>query len=96
MDDGVLSVEVDDGTHYTKIPTTGFPVNDGKPHDVVVVRTSGTLTVYVDGAQAARGPSLASLTALPAIVEGTDVCVVSSDGTIAFVGEIADLCVTRP
>jgi hypothetical protein len=95
MVDGHLDVEVDDVASYTKIMSTGAPINDGLPHDIAVQRSAGTVTVTIDGADAGSEPSAASLGALPPLASGTDVCVTSSDGTVDLVGEISNVCVAR-
>jgi hypothetical protein len=93
LDQGFLDVEVDDVAHYTQLFTTRAVVNDGQPHDILAARVAGTLSVYVDGVLVGSGASLASLGPLDPLVSGTDVCVTSADGTVAFVGQIANLCV---
>jgi hypothetical protein len=93
MTGGLLEIEVDDVTNYTNLFTTGATINDGRPHDVAARRVSGTLTASVDGVDVGSGASLASLGALPPLASGTDVCVTSSDGTAAFVGTLANVCV---
>jgi hypothetical protein len=96
MDDGVVYVEVDDIAHYIALASTGPKINDGAPHAIVVVRASGTLTVYVDGGAAGSGVSGASLGPLPALKLGTDICVGAvGDSTVALVGEITNACVSR-
>jgi len=96
MQDGLLFVEVDDVTRYTALQKAGPAINDGLPHRVTVDRVAGTLTAYVDGVEAGSDTSPESLGALPAFASGTDVCVTSSDGTAAFVGQIANVCVGSP
>jgi hypothetical protein len=54
------------------------------------------LAVYVDGVETGSATSRASLDALAPLVSGTDVCVTSTDGTTAFVGEITNVCATSP
>ncbi len=93
MEDGLLFVVVDDVAHYTAIHTTGAAINDGRAHAVAVRRIAGVLTVSVDGVDASPQASLASLGALAPLAIGTDPCVQSTDGTAAFSGPIAAVCV---
>jgi hypothetical protein len=95
MEAGRIDVEVDDVTHYDHIVTVGAMINDGRAHEVRLERVSGTLTVFVDGANAGSLASQASLGALPSLATGTDVCVTSTDGTVALVGQISSVCVAR-
>ena len=86
----------DDIAHYIALPSTGPKINDGAPHAIVVVRASGTLTVYIDGGASGSGVSGASLGPLPALKLGTDICVGAvGDSTVALVGQITDVCVSR-
>jgi hypothetical protein len=94
--DGFVYVEVDDVAQYTAITSTGPKVNDGAPHAILVVRASGTLTVYVDGGASGSGASGASLGPLPPLQLGTDVCVGAvGDDTAALVGAVTGACVSR-
>ncbi len=96
MEGGIVNVEVDDVTHYTKLVTTGPAIDDGRPHVLIARRVAETLTAYVDGVDAGSSPSQASLGALAPLASGHDVCVSSSDGTVVFVGRMADVCVSAP
>jgi hypothetical protein len=92
---GTLQMETDDNGGLATITTlqTTATVNDGNPHQVVVERVSGMLTVSIDGVSTGAA-SNASLGALPPLQQGTDVCV-GQDQTTLFVGTIADVCVNR-
>jgi hypothetical protein len=98
---GALSVETDDktsaGPAYQSVHST-VTINDGNPHDVVVARVSGVLTIQIDGALSGMGASSASLGAMPALRIGTDVCGAgSSPPTAAFAGTtLSDPCITSP
>jgi hypothetical protein len=94
-DAGFVVVETDDFANYTKITTVGKKVNDGQPHDILVRRASQMLSVYVDDVLSGSGPSQASFAKLPPVATGTDVCI-PQDGTTAFAGKIAQVCVGRP
>jgi hypothetical protein len=95
-DGGFVYAEVDDGAHYTAITSTGPKINDGAPHAILVVRASGTLTVYVDGGASGSQASGASLGPLPPLRLGTDVCVgAPGDDTAALIGGVTDACVSR-
>lgn len=91
---------LDDGGNAIDSSASGCTtVNDGNTHQVVVVRQSGSLSVYVDGLYDA-GPSAssASFGTLPALATGTDVCVgVNGDGTVALdttQGSLTDVCIS--
>jgi Laminin G domain len=97
IQNGLLFVETDDNTNYTKLVSTGKTVNDGQPHDLLVKRTAGTLTAYVDGVASGSLPAASSLASLPPLVSRTDPCIGhAGDPTVAFVGMIANLCVAAP
>jgi hypothetical protein len=91
---GVLEMETDDNGGLADLTTlvTTATVNDGNPHQVLVERVSGMLTVSIDGVSTAAVASTASLGALPPLQQGTDVCV-GADPTTTFVGTIANVCV---
>jgi hypothetical protein len=92
---GEIGVEVDDGAgHYTVLYSSAVAVNDGLHHAVVVRRTSGTITITVDGVLVGTGASSANLGALTALLIGADPCV-GVDGTTAFAGSLTDVCVSR-
>ncbi len=92
---GFVFVEADDIANYAAITSPGPRVDDGNPHNVRMQRTSGALSVYVDDVASGTTPSTASFGKLPPLVIGTDVCI-PQDGTMAFPGTIADLCVASP
>jgi Laminin G domain len=97
IQNGLLFVETDDNTSYTNLVSTGKTVNDGQPHDVLVNRTAGTLTAYIDGVASGSKRSAASLASLPPLLSRTDPCIGhTGDPTVAFVGTIANLCVAAP
>jgi hypothetical protein len=91
---GGLEMETDDNGGLATITTveTTATVNDGNPHQVLVERVSGMLTVSIDGVSTAAVASNASLGALRPLQQGTDVCV-GQDQTTLFVGTIASVCV---
>jgi hypothetical protein len=70
-------------------------LNDGRPHDVLVQRQSGTLRVFVDGVVSGTAGSEESLTRLAPVSSGVDVCD-GQDGTAALVGTITRVCVNSP
>jgi hypothetical protein len=92
---GLLAVETDDDTNYTPLTSSGAKVNDGRPHDVLVQRAAGTLTVYVDGVASGAAPSIASFGQLPPLRSGADACTAAIDGTMTFTGTLTDLCVSK-
>ena len=80
---------------YTRINSSGPPLNDNNPHDVVITRTNDAVQIVIDGTVASSGTAAQSLAVLPALKTGTDVCV-GSDGTVALAtGGITNVCV-RP
>lgn len=94
---GSIYAEIDDGTHLVNIAGS-VPINDGNVHRVVFSRTTGTLTVELDGMVAGVTPgtvgTTASLGALPALRQGADVCD-GQDGTQALVGKITNVCLSH-
>jgi hypothetical protein len=96
---GFLHVETDDGfdgaADRATLTSTGAPVNDGRPHNVLVRRAGGVLTVYVDGTASGSLGSVASFGQLPPLQSAIDVCD-GHAGTVAFVGTIAGVCATSP
>jgi hypothetical protein len=96
---GALDVETDDvtqGANATGLKKVGPRINDGVPHKVMLQRTSGTLTVYVDGVAIASAVSRASFGQLAPIRIGSDVCTAAIDGTMPLMGTVSDLCVASP
>ena len=94
--DGFVYAEVDDVAHYTALTSTGAKVNDGAPHAILVVRASGTLTIYVDGGASGSQASAASLGPLPALQVGTEVCVGAvGDTTAPLMGAVTNACISR-
>jgi hypothetical protein len=72
----------------------GGPINDGKPHEVLAQRIGGVLALYVDCVRVGSVRSTVSFTSLAAFVSGVDVCD-GKDGTVALVGTLANVCVSR-
>jgi hypothetical protein len=69
-------------------------LNDGHPHAVLVKRTSGVLTISVDGTSKVMATVATPFGALPALAQGTDVCD-GVDGTHALSGTLVDVCITH-
>ena len=80
-------------TAYVNV-SGGGPINDGRPHDILVRRASGVLTLYVDCVNVRSASSTASFTSLAAFASGVDVCD-GIDGTVALVGSITNICISR-
>jgi hypothetical protein len=95
---GTILVETDNNSNasYQTVQST-IRINDGKPHDVVVTRVAGTISIHIDGTLSGQGPSSASLGSLPALRVGTDVCgATSNPPTAPFAGMTLSLaCITR-
>lgn len=89
---GVLIIEVDDGTAYLDLKST-VPINDGRPHDVVIARVAGELTIWTDGVATGHGSSKASLGALPPLRVGSDVC---ASTTAPFEGTVLMVACIKP
>jgi hypothetical protein len=83
------------GNRYVLTSTGSVVVNDGRPHDVVLRRVAGVMTIYIDGVASGSTGSAASFGVLAPLQSGTDACDGRS-GTVAFVGVIANLCVASP
>ena len=100
LQSGELLVETDDGvTTPTRVLGTGPLVNDGVAHCVSVARTAGVVTMWVDGAASGTANSVSSFAQLPGVSEAGDPCEGmggAKDGTIQFVGTIANLCLATP
>jgi hypothetical protein len=96
IDGGFLFVEADDVKNYAAVESPGPRVDDGKTHNVLMVRSSGRLAVYVDDAGSSpTTPSTAWFGALPPLAIGTDVCS-PSDGTMQLIGAVTNLCLASP
>jgi len=99
--EGAISVETDnnDNASYQIFNAKG-PINDGKAHEVVVARTTGMLTIQIDGNTLSGAiASVASFGAMmPALQVGKDVCIGAPHGdpTVALTGTLSDLCITSP
>jgi hypothetical protein len=91
---GTLEMETDDGvlpTDYTVV-TTAATVNDGNPHQVLVQRMGGVLTILIDGVSSSPVASNASFGALVPLRQGTNVCVGENPNVVT----IANVCVASP
>jgi hypothetical protein len=92
---GSVLVETSSTGQYTFLDSK-IAVNDGLPHDVIVARASGLLTITVDGTvSGGTASSKANFASLPAKLVGNGACV-GHDGTNALVGTLSDLCITTP
>jgi len=95
---GRLWVELDNNTAggYESVESTDA-INDGQPHEVVVGRVAGRLSIHIDGAAAGQAGSPLSLGTLPALQVGDDICIttVKSPVTVMFSGTLTDICITR-
>jgi len=92
---GFVSAETCDvanAASYVGLLAGAHPINDGKPHDVLVQRAGGVLSIYVDCDNLGSVNSTSSFTALAPLASGADACI-GVDGTVALVGTIANVCV---
>jgi hypothetical protein len=88
---GALEMETDDGMgDYTALFTTGT-VADGHPHQVIVQRVGGALTISVGSVSTSPVTSNANFGALVPMQQGTTVC---PEAQMAV--NIANVCVTSP
>ena len=94
--DGTLLVETCDGTMagYGGLAATTAKVNDGASQKIVVARTAGILTVFIDGTPRGTNTDTTAIGTLPPLTIGTDVCV--DAGESSLVGSLTDVCITRP
>jgi hypothetical protein len=94
---GNVRVETYDGTNLLDL-TSGAPVvNDGHTHAILVQRTSGMVTIHIDGTAAGSLAMAASFGALPALKSGTDVCD-GHNGQVALSGTsmLTGVCISSP
>ncbi len=93
--EGVVYINVGDGSSVFDDVSTQRTVNDGQSHRITIARTQGGtyFTLTVDGIGTAQGIApIDPLTGtLPALSTGTDVC--ASNGP--FAGELTDVCIQR-
>jgi hypothetical protein len=97
MEGGVPVFELDDKAglpHYTILWSVGPRIDDGRPHNVLVERVSGTLSVNIDGIRTASTAATASLGTLPPLVVGNDICI-GVDGTLVATNPPSNLCVGK-
>lgn len=92
---GKLEFEADDVSNDTVLLGTGPDLNDGATHTIDVTRVAGTITITIDGAPQGSTSSSVSFGPLPALATGVDVCD-GQDGTVAFQGTLANVCVGSP
>jgi hypothetical protein len=95
VSNGNIRIETEDGVHIVNFTSSGRLVNDGRPHNVLVKRTAGVITIDVDGIAAGTVPSVSSFTRLPPMVSGQDVCI-GHAGCVPFVGTITNICIRSP
>jgi hypothetical protein len=96
MEAGVPIMELDDEAgepHYTILWGAGPRIDDGRPHDVLIERVSGTLSVNVDGVAASKAAP-ASLGPLPPLEVGNDICI-GRDGTVLLTNLPTNLCIGK-
>jgi hypothetical protein len=97
MEAGVPVIELDDEAgvnHYTRLWSVGHPIDDGQPHDVLVERVSGTLSINIDGVRTASTAATESIGPLPPLVVGSDVCI-GVDGTGVLTPPLQNLCIGK-
>ena len=95
---GKIAVEIDgsDPASYETLESTRA-INDGAPHDVVVARVAGKLSIRIDGIAAGMSVSSSPLGPLPPLRLGSDVCgAADTPPTLPFAGTtLSGLCIRR-
>ncbi len=91
---GQIYVEIGDIDRGLVVFTSsGKPLNDGAPHDIVVNRKNGLAQILIDGVASGSSMSYQSFDgALPPLQVGTDVCL-GVNGTTMLSGTITNLCI---
>jgi hypothetical protein len=91
------AVEGGDAGRCTSVAPADLPprANDGRPHRVVIWRSSGNLQASVDALASSAVESPASFGSLAPVAIGSDPCE-GVDGTVAFTGTLTNLCVSSP
>jgi hypothetical protein len=91
------AVEGGDAGRCTSVAPADLPppVNDGRPHRVVIWRSSGNLQASVDALASSAVESPASFGSLAPVAIGSDPCE-GVDGTVAFTGTLTNLCLSSP
>ena len=94
MVNGKVSIETAGayGADYNATPSL-HTVNDGQTHAVLVERKSGALTITIDCVLDGTGTHAADFGALS--TSGVEPCV-GADGTVALVGTLSNVCITKP
>jgi hypothetical protein len=91
--EGVVYINVGDGSASFDDVSTQKLVNDGQPHRIVIARLGGTsfkLTVDGTGGVQSGGPSNPLNATLPPLMMGTDVC----SAYAPLSGQIVDVCIS--
>ncbi|HEX3697897.1 MAG TPA: laminin G domain-containing protein [Polyangia bacterium] len=83
--------ESTDQSRYASLVSKSAPLNDNNPHDVVITRTNGVVTIVVDGALAGSQTMDQNLGSLPPLLIGNGRC----PGVVAISPAITNACV-RP
>ena len=90
---GLVYLEIADIDHgLTFLMSQGPTLFEGKPHAIVISRAGGTARIDVDGAPSGSIATPQSMTQLPPLKVGTDVCL-GVNGTVALQGSLTNLCV---
>ncbi len=91
------AVEGGDAGRCTSVAPADLPppVNDGRPHRVVIWRSSGSLHASVDALMSSAIESPASFGSLAPVAIGSDPCE-GVDGTVASTGTLTNLCLSSP
>jgi hypothetical protein len=61
----------------------------------VIQRVAQMVTITIDGASTAAQSSASSFASLPALAQGTDVCI-GVDTTVALTGALGNVCISSP
>jgi hypothetical protein len=80
-------------TDFTANPASSAA--NGQPHDILIRRTAGTLTISVDGTAIGNTSGKATLGQLATLREKTDACDGHS-GEVPLTGMLTKVCVSSP
>jgi hypothetical protein len=83
--------ESTDGSRYSALVSSGPPLNDNNPHDVVITRTNAVVKIVIDGLLAGSQTMNQNLGSLPPLLIGNARCL----GVAAIRQAITNVCV-RP
>ncbi|HEY2899733.1 MAG TPA: LamG domain-containing protein [Polyangia bacterium] len=84
-----VRLELSESSQYASLSSTGAALNDNNPHDIVITRTNGMVTIMVDGGLAGSKTMDQNLGSLPPLLIGDGRC----QGVVAISPAITNACV---